>query len=80
MRPSFHPLLHRRHFLSGLAAAAGAMGIRVPSALAAEWELQTREDDYDRTAKLASNENNHGPSEAVLQAMMKAFTYATRYE
>jgi histidinol-phosphate aminotransferase len=36
-------------------------------------------DDYDILAKLGNNENPYGPSEAVMQAMTKAFRYANRY-
>jgi histidinol-phosphate aminotransferase len=34
---------------------------------------------YDTMAKLASNENPHGPSEAVLKAMSDAWKYVNRY-
>ena len=75
---SFPAHLPRRRFLSGVAAAAGTLGLRVPDLAAAE-PLQQPRDDYDATAKLANNENNYGPSDAVLQAMTKAFKYANRY-
>ena len=37
------------------------------------------EADYDAFAKLASNENNFGPPESVMQAMNDAWKYANRY-
>ncbi len=70
--------LPRRRFLSGLAAAAGTTGLRMPEAWA-DPAPQQPQDDYDRTAKLANNENNYGPSDAVIQAMTRAFKYANRY-
>ena len=77
----------RRRFMGGLAAVAGgralssfgfpwqdkrpaAKVILSPAAAAAE---------YDRMAKLASNENPYGPSEAVLKAMNDAWKYSNRY-
>jgi histidinol-phosphate aminotransferase len=69
--------LPRRQFLTGVAAAAGTLGLRIPDALA-QGAAQAR-DDYDATAKLANNENNYGPSDAVIKAMTQAFKYANRY-
>ena len=36
-------------------------------------------EQYDRMAKLASNENNCGPPESVMKAMNNAWKYANRY-
>ena len=75
--------LPRRRFLTGLAAAAGVAGIRSPRTLFAQATSGARQqrtpDEYDTLAKLANNENNYGPSDAVLEAMTKAFKYANRY-
>ena len=71
--------LPRRRFLGGVAAAAGTLGLPLPALDRVLGAQQPRDDEYDRTAKLANNENNYGPSEAVVQAMTKAFKYANRY-
>jgi histidinol-phosphate aminotransferase len=75
--------LPRRRFLTGLAAAVGAAGITSPPILLAQAASGARQqrtpDEYDALAKLGNNENNYGPSEAVVEAMTKAFKYANRY-
>ena len=74
----------RRHFVGGAAAAVGALGLRPDSALAA-LRLPppppgvVPADPYDDLAKLASNENPHGPSEKMWAAMDLARKYANRY-
>lgn len=75
-----HPF-SRRRFVGGVAAAFGAMGLK-PSALFAQGQtaqFRGGEAEYDAFAKLASNENNWGPPENVMQAMNHAWKYANRY-
>lgn len=75
----------RRTFVGGVATAIGAIGVGSPLELLAQQGTPPRPrdqqapDDYDALAKLANNENPYGPSEAVIQAMTKAFKYANRY-
>ncbi len=80
----------RRDFLAGLAAVGGAMALSPQAARAAEVLLRQgggpsftgrpfAADDYDSYAKLASNENPYGPSDAVMKAMTGAFKYSNRY-
>ena len=76
----------RRTFVGGVATAIGAIGVGSPLDLFAQQGTpparprDTRApDDYDALAKLANNENPYGPSDAVMQAMTKAFKYANRY-
>jgi histidinol-phosphate aminotransferase len=76
----------RRTFVGGVATAIGAIGVGSPLDLLAQQGTpparprDTRApDDYDALAKLANNENPYGPSDAVMQAMTKAFKYANRY-
>ena len=75
----------RRTFVGGVAAAIGAVGVGSPLELLAQQGTPPRPrdqqapDDYDVLAKLGNNENPYGPSEAVIQAMTKAFKYANRY-
>ncbi len=78
----------RRRFMGGLAAAASCGSL---SALG--FPLQTRRQtptnansasvdpvaEFDRMAKLSSNENPYGPSEAVMKAMNDAWKYSNRY-
>jgi len=80
------PAVSRRTFVGGVATAIGAIGVGSPLDLLAQQGTpparprdQRPPDDYDTLAKLANNENPYGPSEAVLQAMTKAFKYANRY-
>lgn len=76
----------RRGFLGGSAAALGYLGLN-PEPLWAERSsalpggslLQQEADAYDALAKLHFNENPYGPSDAVLEAMKKAFKYSMRY-
>jgi len=69
--------------MEGMAAALGTLGIPSSEALARQQpsaqtgDVQTL--DYDSMAKLASNENPYGPSQAVLKAMQDAAKYAHRY-
>lgn len=79
-----HPTssLPRRRFITGLAAAAGALGVRPPGQLlaaAATYPPLGAGDEYDALVKLANNENNYGPSDAVIKAMTQAFKYSNRY-
>jgi histidinol-phosphate aminotransferase len=75
----------RRTFVGGVATAIGAIGVGSPLDLLAQQGTPARPrdqqapDDYDTLAKLGNNENPYGPSEAVMQAMTKAFRYANRY-
>jgi histidinol-phosphate aminotransferase len=82
----------RRNFVGGLAAALGYVGMRpettlfaqAPAAQQAERFARTgqttlTEEQYDAMVKLASNENNYGPPESVMQAMNHAWKYANRY-
>lgn len=72
----------RRRFIAGLAAALGGAGARRSEELAAAPQSAIAESqaaNYDPLAKLASNENPHGPSEAVRKAMNYASKYANRY-
>src|SRR6185436_15274160 len=70
----------RRGFLGGV--AMGSVGL----ASVDVW-TQTRASDgpapgvagYDGLVKLAANENNWGPSPAVMAAMTDAFKYSNRY-
>ncbi len=75
-----HPL-SRRRFFGGVAAAMGVLGLR-PSGLFAQGgttQFRGSDADYDAFAKLASNENNWGPPEAVMKAMNGSWKYANRY-
>jgi histidinol-phosphate aminotransferase len=76
----------RRTFVGGVATALGTIGITSPLDLIAQGtpapprprDVQAP-DDYDVLVKIGNNENPYGPSEAVMQAMTKAFKYANRY-
>jgi histidinol-phosphate aminotransferase len=72
--------LSRRRFFGGVAAAMGVLGLR-PNLLAQGGTAQFKgsDADYDAFAKLASNENNWGPPDAVMKAMNGAWKYANRY-
>jgi histidinol-phosphate aminotransferase len=75
----------RRTFVGGVATAIGAIGVGSPLDLLAQQGTPVRPrdqrapDDYDAMAKIGNNENPYGPSEAVMQAMTRAFKYANRY-
>jgi len=73
--------LSRRGFFGGVAAVAGALGLRPVEIFAQGQTAQFRggEAEYDAFAKLASNENNWGPPDNVMQAMNHAWKYANRY-
>jgi histidinol-phosphate aminotransferase len=74
--------LSRRRFFGGVAAAFGALGLRPSLPLFAQGgtaQFTGSDSDYDRYAKLASNENNWGPPESVMKAMNNAWKYANRY-
>jgi histidinol-phosphate aminotransferase len=81
------PAVSRRTFVGGVATAIGAIGVGSPLDLFAQGSQgtpprprdQRAPEEYDTLAKLANNENPYGPSDAVLQAMTKAFKYANRY-
>lgn len=78
----------RRRFVGGIAAAIGCGSL--PSFV---WPPQDRRQvpanakgvpadpvaEFDKMAKLASNENPYGPSEAVMKAMNDAWKYSNRY-
>ena len=74
----------RRRFMGGAAAALGYAGLRPAGLLG--WaapprslRLAPQEYDYDSFAKLSSNENPYGPSEAMMEAMNGAWKYSNRY-
>lgn len=79
----------RRGFVGGVSTALGYLTLRPASdaggklwaqaAQQAAPRQQRTPDEYDAFAKLANNENPYGPSDAVLNAMTKAFKYANRY-
>jgi histidinol-phosphate aminotransferase len=75
--------LSRRRFFGGVATAMGVLGLRPsPETLFAQGgtgQFTGSDADYDRFAKLASNENNWGPPESVMKAMNGAWKYANRY-
>jgi histidinol-phosphate aminotransferase len=79
--------MSRRGFVGGLATGIGYLGVMPAGAAGAEPPLRARRlppparplQDYDSYAKLASNENPWGPSDAVMQAMTSHFKYANRY-
>ena len=76
-----HPL-SRRRFFGGVAAAMGVLGLRPTSGLFAQGQtaqFRGGEAEYDAFAKLASNENNFGPPQNVMEAMNHAWKYANRY-
>jgi histidinol-phosphate aminotransferase len=74
----------RRRFFGGVAATVGAISLTskpelFAQALAGTQRFGGSDADYDRMAKLASNENNWGPPETVMKAMNSAWKYANRY-
>ena len=72
----------RRRFFGGVATAMGVLGLRPTPELFAQGgtaQFAGSDADYDRFAKLASNENNFGPPESVMKAMNGAWKYANRY-
>ena len=78
----------RRNFVGRVGVALGELGLRPDFDLFAQTRGQAAgaaprarmtEDDYDRLAKLANNENPYGPPESVMKAMTGAFKYANRY-
>jgi len=71
----------RRGFVGGVAAALGSLGFGSKSFLWAQGGRRRRptEAEYDAFAKLSSNENPYGPSDAVMEAMNYGFKYANRY-
>jgi histidinol-phosphate aminotransferase len=74
--------LSRRRFFGGVAAAMGVLGLRPSLPLFAQartMQFGGTEAEYDAYAKLASNENNWGPPDAVMKAMNHAWKYANRY-
>jgi histidinol-phosphate aminotransferase len=74
--------LSRRHFVGGLAAALGYLGLDPRSGLADAAQAgggRAALDEYDSLAKLASNENNWGPPQSVMDAMNGAWKYVNRY-
>jgi histidinol-phosphate aminotransferase len=74
--------LSRRRFFGGVAAAMGVLGLRPTAGLFAQGgtaQFKGNDAEYDAFAKLASNENNWGPPEAVMKAMTNSWKYANRY-
>jgi histidinol-phosphate aminotransferase len=79
----------RRNFMGGMAAAVGYLSARPtaelwaqggPAAVAARRARgPMTPEQYDRMAKLSSNENNWGPPESVMRAMNGAWKYVGRY-
>jgi histidinol-phosphate aminotransferase len=78
----------RRRFMGGLAAALGCGSLpafgrpiqdRRPVPASAGSVPADPIAEYDRMAKLASNENPYGPSETVMKAMGQAWKYSNRY-
>jgi histidinol-phosphate aminotransferase len=72
----------RRHFVGGVAAAVGALGLRPDAELFAQGQTPQftgGDAEYDAFVKLASNENNWGPPDSVMKAMNNAWKYANRY-
>jgi len=72
----------RRHFVGGMAAAVGALGLRPDAELFAQGQTPQftgGDAEYDAYVKLASNENNWGPPDSVMKAMNNAWKYANRY-
>jgi histidinol-phosphate aminotransferase len=75
----------RRGFVGGVATALGYLGLEPASDLWAAEGLagrparQQQANEYDGLAKLGNNENPYGPSEAMLEAMNKAWKYSNRY-
>lgn len=73
----------RRGFVGGVATTLGYLGLHSPGELFARGGVEAtgaeQGDEYDSLAKLAFNENPYGPSEAVMQAMQRAFKYSSRY-
>lgn len=75
-----HPF-SRRRFFGGVAAAAGVLGLK-PTSLFGQVRTEQfsgGEEQYDNYIKLASNENNWGPPQSVMDAMTHGFKYANRY-
>jgi histidinol-phosphate aminotransferase len=72
----------RRHFVGGVAATVGALGLRPDAQLLAQGQtaqFSGGEAEYDSFVKLASNENNWGPPDSVMKAMNSAWKYSNRY-
>ncbi len=78
----------RRRFMGGLATALGVATLnpfelaaqqRRAGAAAAPAAAKAPAVPYDSMAKLANNENPHGPSEAVRKAMTDVWKYSNRY-
>ena len=78
----------RRRFMGGMAAALGcgslsSFGLPIqgsrPASAPASGAAVDPIAEYDRMAKLASNENPYGPSDTVMKAINQAWKYANRY-
>ena len=77
-------VVSRRHFIGGLAATIGVIGATEGAALAqsarpARSRPRLTLAEYESVAKLAYNENPHGPSDAVMKAMNAAWKFGNRY-
>ena len=77
----------RRHFMGGVAAALGYLGVgpqddlfaQQPGAAAPRARAAAAVDDWDSFAHLSSNENCWGPPDSVMKAMNSAWKYSNRY-
>ena len=70
----------RRRFVGSVAlGSAGLSSIDLWAQVRASDAPPPAVDGYDALVKLSANENNWGPSPAVMTAMTKAFAYANRY-
>jgi histidinol-phosphate aminotransferase len=83
--------ISRRHFVGGITAALGYLGLGPDADLLAQvraagqsgtapgTRARMTPNEYDALAKLGNNENPYGPPESVMKAMTQAFKYSNRY-
>jgi histidinol-phosphate aminotransferase len=88
LRVTMADAITRRGFIGGLAAAVGSVGVlsergsaemQGPAAPPVRSRPRMTLEEYDAAAKLAYNENPHGPSDAVVRAMAGAVRFQARY-